>query len=982
MGPLEQLLESAALQADPAVIRRLQQQPDGLQQVLATVSKAMGGSSSSPGGGSQLGALLSVLLAPDVQGCCAALPAAEAAKAEGNAAFKQGRYSEAAGYYSDALRWVDELSPTNATLAAALYSNRALCMLRLSPTPDHDAALHDSSCAIGCCPGASKGWYRRACARRGLGDVRGALCDAQHALRLEQGQPHAAPALPDGACPKSAPAAPQRRLPLASTSPGVGVAKAAAAAGSSDILRLVGELASQLRLAPPPPAPPLTATTTAAPAGLPNTPSGVAAAVTAAEAFWQPSAPSPEAAGPRRQAAAAWGHAAQQAQQASGGALTVGWSQGSGRFLAAARELPVGEDVLREQPFALALTKAGRQMVSRVGGLLLCGEVLQEGIAAAGSDYCCKEGVLPWLWPPPGRCRGARGAGAPPGSCRTRQGVVLPAVPHAAVLQYRLSGRCGSRSMGPCAWRGGVWEALGRLAAGRGGAGAEAGSEASREAVLALRLARRLAEEPTDPKSQLVAALEDHFADLAPEEAVRLGALALLTHATWQQALALAGDDSWKSCSSAAGEAEARSAQQTPEASGRAARGVSTEDVLRALCQVRVNGIAVVPPARAGAGDRLGVGIYPTASMMNHSCRPNVSLRFEGTTAVVRTLEAIAPGAPLLHCYGPQEGEMTWQQRQLALQKQYCFACTCTACTAGPTASDVELVGLRCCACCAVGGRHDSSAVAAAGGIHGGLAVHSSTPAVLGSGTPANGSTAAGSRAGQGHAVGAVLPQCAVPAGLLSRYDLPAPQPIPTNIPSTSIPVSYSCQQCTRCGRDGTLSSARWRQLYLPRLQQAAELAARAEEELLAAEREPSGNGGAGARAHAEAAVQLLTRGLQERQQLLHPANQLLGQTHDTLARALCAAHHPPAAAVPHLRASLAVLQHHYPPSTTGVAFQQLQLADMLALAAAEGREERGGGAQGAEVEAESSRLLREAGDVLELHFGRDVAKAMLETRL
>lgn len=51
--------------------------------------------------------------------------------------------------------------------------------------------------------------------------------------------------------------------------------------------------------------------------------------------------------------------------------------------------------------------------------------------------------------------------------------------------------------------------------------------------------------------------------------------------------------------------------------------------VLTALCQVAVNGVAVVPPIVCSHADRLGVALYPLASLLNHSCSPNVSMTFE-----------------------------------------------------------------------------------------------------------------------------------------------------------------------------------------------------------------------------------------------------------------------------------------------------------------------------------------------------------------
>jgi hypothetical protein len=77
-----------------------------------------------------------------------------------------------------------------------------------------------------------------------------------------------------------------------------------------------------------------------------------------------------------------------------------------------------------------------------------------------------------------------------------------------------------------------------------------------------------------------VASLEDHFGELPPGEAARLAALALLTHATWQGAQAQAG-----------GQPQAPGKPGVPGRAQAAARQLSPEDVLRALCQV---GLCVV----------------------------------------------------------------------------------------------------------------------------------------------------------------------------------------------------------------------------------------------------------------------------------------------------------------------------------------------------------------------------------------------------
>lgn len=60
--------------------------------------------------------------------------------------------------------------------------------------------------------------------------------------------------------------------------------------------------------------------------------------------------------------------------------------------------------------------------------------------------------------------------------------------------------------------------------------------------------------------------------------------------------------------------------------------------LLKAMQQVAVNGIAVVPSARRSEQDRLGLAVYPVASLLNHSCVPNTSLYFVQVSGVALTM--------------------------------------------------------------------------------------------------------------------------------------------------------------------------------------------------------------------------------------------------------------------------------------------------------------------------------------------------------
>lgn len=77
---------------------------------------------------------------------------------------------------------------------------------------------------------------------------------------------------------------------------------------------------------------------------------------------------------------------------------------------------------------------------------------------------------------------------------------------------------------------------------------------------------------------------------------------------------------------------------------------------------------------------QLGSAIYPSASLMNHSCLPNALFSFSGSTVTVCATKGIQGGEEISNCYGPQVGRMQRTQRQVELRRKYFFDCTCPAC--------------------------------------------------------------------------------------------------------------------------------------------------------------------------------------------------------------------------------------------------------------------------------------------------------------
>ena len=105
--------------------------------------------------------------------------------------------------------------------------------------------------------------------------------------------------------------------------------------------------------------------------------------------------------------------------------------------------------------------------------------------------------------------------------------------------------------------------------------------------------------------------------------------------------------------------------------------------VLRAMLVIETNSFAVCGAVRWGQAEawRVGRGVYVTASMLNHSCRPNVCVSFDNRGILVaRALRDLKEGEEATHCYGPQQGSAPLSQRRQELESCYHFSCACEAC--------------------------------------------------------------------------------------------------------------------------------------------------------------------------------------------------------------------------------------------------------------------------------------------------------------
>ncbi|RMC12585.1 hypothetical protein DUI87_10107 [Hirundo rustica rustica] len=74
----------------------------------------------------------------------------------------------------------------------------------------------------------------------------------------------------------------------------------------------------------------------------------------------------------------------------------------------------------------------------------------------------------------------------------------------------------------------------------------------------------------------------------------------------------------------------------------------------------------------------VGVGLYPSMSLLNHSCDPNCVIVFEGYQLLLHSVREIQIGEELTISY--IESLMPTRERQKQLVRQYCFECDCLLC--------------------------------------------------------------------------------------------------------------------------------------------------------------------------------------------------------------------------------------------------------------------------------------------------------------
>ncbi|XP_064411833.1 histone-lysine N-methyltransferase SMYD3 isoform X2 [Latimeria chalumnae] len=76
----------------------------------------------------------------------------------------------------------------------------------------------------------------------------------------------------------------------------------------------------------------------------------------------------------------------------------------------------------------------------------------------------------------------------------------------------------------------------------------------------------------------------------------------------------------------------------------------------------------------------IGVGLYPSMSLLNHSCSPNCVIVFDGRRLLLHATQEIQANEELTVSY--IDVLAPTQERQSQLKSQYCFTCDCQRCQA------------------------------------------------------------------------------------------------------------------------------------------------------------------------------------------------------------------------------------------------------------------------------------------------------------
>ncbi|KAJ3147364.1 hypothetical protein HDU89_005716 [Geranomyces variabilis] len=107
---------------------------------------------------------------------------------------------------------------------------------------------------------------------------------------------------------------------------------------------------------------------------------------------------------------------------------------------------------------------------------------------------------------------------------------------------------------------------------------------------------------------------------------------------------------------------------------------LGAEAMVKLLCQFSCNSISISDEELVN----IGVGMFPTLALVNHSCSPNTAIIFNGSKGTLRTIKPVVAGEEVFQSY--TEIAEPRHVRQCELQQTYFFTCACPVCSVGQRA--------------------------------------------------------------------------------------------------------------------------------------------------------------------------------------------------------------------------------------------------------------------------------------------------------
>jgi SET and MYND domain-containing protein len=101
---------------------------------------------------------------------------------------------------------------------------------------------------------------------------------------------------------------------------------------------------------------------------------------------------------------------------------------------------------------------------------------------------------------------------------------------------------------------------------------------------------------------------------------------------------------------------------------------VSASELIELLCKLLCNVFTISDSELKP----IGIGLYPIAALINHSCSPNCVVLFDGPKAIIKALQTISLGEEVTINY--IELAATLSERQKELKEYFCFECECSKC--------------------------------------------------------------------------------------------------------------------------------------------------------------------------------------------------------------------------------------------------------------------------------------------------------------